>query len=114
MPSGFSQTSSKLFYYEMVEGGVPGALEAELEKPGRLLATRQELWDTAADLALARWLGWWRSSANVPDTHLVTSINRCCQNFDRCQMNPAGFADFFGFLLQSFIVKPVSKMPDQG
>src|SRR5205814_3792309 len=70
VPSGFSQTSSKLFYYEMVEGGVPGALEAELEKPGRLLATRQELWDTAADLALARWLGWWRSSANVPDTVL--------------------------------------------
>jgi hypothetical protein len=70
VPSGYSQTSAALFYYEMVAGEVPVALQAELEKPGRLFATRDEFWDEAADLALARMLGWWRSSANEPDTVL--------------------------------------------
>jgi hypothetical protein len=70
VPAGHSQTSGNLFYYEMVIGNVPTPLETELEKPGRLLATRDELWDTAADLALARYTGWWRSSSNQPDTVL--------------------------------------------
>ncbi len=70
VPPGYSQTSDSLFYYETVEGNVPAALEAELEKPGRLLATRDELWDEAADLSLARFTGWWRSTANEPDTVL--------------------------------------------
>ena len=70
VPPGYSQTSDRLFYYELVQGDVPPALQAELEKPGRLLATRDELWDEAADFALARFVGWWRSSANEPDTVL--------------------------------------------
>ena len=68
VPPGYSQTSAQLFYYEM--GPIPAAVQAELEKPGRLLATRDEFWDEAADLALARMLGWWRSSANEPETVL--------------------------------------------
>ncbi len=58
------------YYYELVHGNVPPAIQAELEKPGRLLATRDELWDQAADVALARFLGWWRSSTDEPDTVL--------------------------------------------
>jgi len=49
---------------------VPAAIESELEKPGRLFAARAELWNEAADFALARWLGWWRSTANQPDSVL--------------------------------------------
>jgi len=70
VPPGYSQTNSALFYYETVAGNVPAALETELEKPGRLLMARDEAWDTAADFALARMLGWWRSSANEPETVL--------------------------------------------
>ena len=70
VPTGYSQTSDRLFYYETVDGDVPAAVQAELEKPGRLLATRDEFWDEAADLALARMLGWWRSTANEPETVL--------------------------------------------
>jgi hypothetical protein len=70
VPSGFQQTSSRLFYYETTEGNMPLALQAELEKPGRLIAARDEFWDEAADLSLARMLGWWRSSANEPETVL--------------------------------------------
>jgi hypothetical protein len=69
-PTGYSQTSTGLYYYELVEGNVPAAIASELEKPGRLFATRDELWNEAADFALARWLGWWRSTANQPDSVL--------------------------------------------
>lgn len=68
-PSGY-ETNDALFYYETVQGAVPAALETELEKPGRLLATRDEFWDEAADLSLRRFLGWWRSTAAEPDTVL--------------------------------------------
>ncbi len=68
-PAGFD-TNPRLFYYETVQGAVPAALQAELEKPGRLLATRDEFWDEAAELALRRLLGWWRSTAAEPDTVL--------------------------------------------
>jgi hypothetical protein len=70
VPSGYSQTSNALFYYEVVQGDVPVAIEDELEKPGRLFASREELWNEAADFALARYLGWWRSTANQPESVL--------------------------------------------
>lgn len=81
VPAGYSQTSASLFYYETVHGNVPAALQAELEKPGRLLATRAELWDEAADFALARFLGWWRSSANEPETVLPEVRRALAQHF---------------------------------
>ena len=68
-PAGYD-TNPDLFYYETVQGAMPAALEHELEKPGRLLATRAEFWDEAADYPLRRFLGWWRSSAAEPDTVL--------------------------------------------
>ncbi len=68
-PPGF-ETSPRLFYYETVQGQVPPALQAELEKPGRLLATRAEFWDEAADMSLRRLLGWWRSTPDEPDSVL--------------------------------------------
>ncbi len=58
------------FYYEAVHGTVPAALQTELEKPGRLLAERAEFWDEAGDMALARFVGWWRSTPNEPDSVL--------------------------------------------
>lgn len=70
VPAGYSQTSDSLYYYELAHGNVPAALQTELEKPGRLLATRDELWDEAADLALSRFVGWWRSTPNEPDSVL--------------------------------------------
>ncbi|MBA3456290.1 MAG: DUF1549 domain-containing protein [Deltaproteobacteria bacterium] len=70
VPSGYSQTSDNLYYYELAQGDMPAALQAELEKPGRLLATRAELWDEAADVALSRFVGWWRSTPNEPDSVL--------------------------------------------
>jgi hypothetical protein len=54
--------------YETIQGNVPAEVQLELEKPGRLLARRAEFWDEAADHALARFLGWWRSSAAQPET----------------------------------------------
>ena len=54
--------------YESFAGSVPEALQTELEKPGRLLSTRQEFWDEAADHALQRFLGWWKSTLAEPDT----------------------------------------------
>jgi hypothetical protein len=70
VPTGYSQTSSALFYYELADGNMAAAIASELEKPGRLFATRDELWNEAADFALARWLGWWRSTANQPESVL--------------------------------------------
>jgi hypothetical protein len=43
-------------------------VQTELEKPGRLLATRDEFWENAADLALTDLLGWWKSTANEPES----------------------------------------------
>src|SRR5690606_21862213 len=60
-PRGY-RTNERLFYYETVHGNVPPAVQAELEKPGRLLATRAEFWDEAVDAPLRRFTGWWRSS----------------------------------------------------
>jgi len=54
--------------YLGLHGSVPADLQLELEKPGRLLAQRDEFWEEAADHALARLLGWWKSSAAEPDT----------------------------------------------
>jgi hypothetical protein len=49
--------------------GLPAAnIQTELEKPGRLLATRDEFWENAADLALSDLLGWWKSTANEPES----------------------------------------------
>jgi hypothetical protein len=56
--------------YDLVLGKVPSDLQKELEKPGRLLATRTEFWEEASDRALHRLLGWWKSSANEPETVL--------------------------------------------
>jgi hypothetical protein len=50
------------------QGDLPDALRQELEKPGRLLATRAEFWEQAGERALMRFLGWWKSSLNQPDT----------------------------------------------
>jgi hypothetical protein len=50
------------------QGDLPPALRQELEKPGRLLATREEFWEQAGERALMRFLGWWKSSLNEPDT----------------------------------------------
>lgn len=68
-PPGF-ETNPRLFYYETVQGAMPTALQTELEKPGRLLATRPEFWDQAVDLPLRRFVGWWRSTPAEPDTVL--------------------------------------------
>jgi hypothetical protein len=50
------------------QGDLPPALRQELEKPGRLLATRAEFWEQAGERALMRLLGWWKSSLNEPET----------------------------------------------
>jgi Protein of unknown function (DUF1549) len=50
------------------QGNLPAALKQELEKPGRLLASRAEFWEQAGERALMRLLGWWKSSLNEPDT----------------------------------------------
>jgi hypothetical protein len=68
-PGGY-RTNPDLYYYETVQGAVPAAAQAELEKPGRLLATRAEFWDEAVDFPLRRFLGWWRSTLAEPDTVL--------------------------------------------
>ncbi|HVV84733.1 MAG TPA: DUF1549 domain-containing protein [Kofleriaceae bacterium] len=68
-PPGYT-TDPALFYYETVQGAMPTALETELEKPGRLLATRDEFWDEAVDFPMRRFLGWWRSTPNEPDSVL--------------------------------------------
>jgi hypothetical protein len=81
VPPGYDQTNANLFYYELVEGDMPDALQLELEKPGRLLATRDELWDEAADFALARFTGWWRSSANEPETVLPEVRRALAEHF---------------------------------
>jgi uncharacterized protein DUF1549 len=61
--------SGATLYTEL--GDEPSAsVEAELEKPGRLLAEQPELWDEAADAALRRLLGWWKSTADQPDTDI--------------------------------------------
>lgn len=58
-------------YEDLAAGGaLPDDLLAQLEKPGRLLAARDEFWDQAADRALARLLGWWRASRSQPDSDL--------------------------------------------
>ncbi len=56
--------------YLDIQGNVPSGVQAELEKPGRLLATRAEFWDEAVDHALQRLLGWWEASEAQPDTVL--------------------------------------------
>lgn len=56
--------------YDLIVGKVPDDIQRELEKAGRLLATRAEFWEQAADRSLHRLLGWWKSSANEPDTVL--------------------------------------------
>jgi hypothetical protein len=56
--------------YDNILGKVPDDVQKQLEKPGRLLATRTELWEEAADRSLHRLLGWWKSSANEPETVL--------------------------------------------
>jgi hypothetical protein len=50
------------------QGNLPQALRQELEKPGRLLATRAEFWEQAGERALMRMLGWWKASLNEPET----------------------------------------------
>jgi hypothetical protein len=51
-------------------GSLPLMLREPLERPGRLLAGRPEFWDEAADLALARFTGWWRSTFDQTRTDL--------------------------------------------
>lgn len=51
-------------------GALPLMLLEPLERPGRLLATRPEFWDQAADLSLARFTGWWRSTFDQTETDL--------------------------------------------
>jgi hypothetical protein len=41
------------------------ALRAELDKPGALLAAQRPFWTQGADLALAMYLGWWKSTVNL-------------------------------------------------
>lgn len=56
--------------YEDLLGSVPAELQEQLERPGKLLATRREFWDESADYALTRFTGWWRSSLDQTDTDL--------------------------------------------
>ena len=84
VPPGFDQTSPNLFYYETVLGAVPAELQAELEKPGRLLAARDDLWDEVADASLARFVGWWRSTPNEPDT-VLPEVRRALAEHFRAQ-----------------------------
>lgn len=51
-------------------GALPMMLQEPLERPGRLLAAQPEFWDEAADLALARFTGWWRSTFDQTRTDL--------------------------------------------
>lgn len=101
VPAGYSQTSSSLFYYEMVEGDVPAELEAELEKPGRLLATRAELWDEIADATLARLLGWWRSTAAEPDT-VLPEVRRAVSEWFRAQ-SPHDLRELYVIVMTSLL-----------
>jgi hypothetical protein len=60
-------------YADLVDDGpTPGgrrvrspALRAELDKAGALLASQRPFWTQGADLALAMYLGWWKSTANL-------------------------------------------------
>ena len=65
-------------------GKMPDAVRVELEKPGRLLAMRREFWDQAVDRALARMLGWWKSSANEADT-ILPEVREAASNWFRAQ-----------------------------
>ncbi|HSO40082.1 MAG TPA: hypothetical protein VLT33_46460, partial [Labilithrix sp.] len=52
------------------------AVQTELEKPGALLVAQEPFWTQAADVALAMYLGWWKSTLNVdasmlPDVQLA-------------------------------------------
>jgi hypothetical protein len=106
-----------VYYYEQFHGGtVPAALEVELERPGRLLATRPEFWDQAAELALIRLLGWWRSTADEPDT-IVPEVRRTIADWYRAQ--PAqDQRELYVFVLTSILATrssetaPASGSPD--
>jgi hypothetical protein len=99
-----------LFYYETVEGNVPAALEEQLEKPGRLLATRDELWDEAADMALARMLGWWRSSANEPET-VLPEVRRALADSFRAKPD---LRELYVTVMTSLLYTTATDVPDGG
>jgi hypothetical protein len=65
--------------YETIQGSVPADLQAELEKAGRLLATRDEFWDEAADHALSRLLG--------EELDAITSTASTCLPDQSCGMD---------------------------
>jgi len=68
-PQGFENSVDGMFYFEMVHGGsMPPEFQAELIKPGLLLASQDAFWDEASERALSRILGWWRSTADEPDS----------------------------------------------
>jgi hypothetical protein len=49
------------------------ALRAQLEKAGALLVAQQPFWTQGADLALAMYLGWWKSTPNL-DLSLLAEV----------------------------------------
>ncbi len=70
-PENFEGQLPGVFYFEMVHGGqMPPDFQAQLVKPGLLLATQDEFWDEAGERALTRILGWWRTTANEPESTL--------------------------------------------
>ena len=54
--------------YLGMQGAVDPDLQTELEKPGQLLALRDEFWEEAAEHALARFTGWWKSTPAEPES----------------------------------------------
>jgi hypothetical protein len=54
--------------YDTFAGNVPADIEAELEKPGDLIASERAFWDEAVDHALLRLTGYWKTTRAEPDT----------------------------------------------
>lgn len=95
-------TRDDVYYYERFHGGaVPEPIQIELERPGRLLATRSELWDRAAELALSRLLGWWGSTPDEPAT-LLPEVRRVTAEWFRARTEH-DLRDLYAFVLTSIL-----------
>ena len=61
--------------YEDIPADQRAAVQTELEKPGALLVAQEPFWTQAADLVLAMYLGWWKSTLNV-DASVLPDVER--------------------------------------
>jgi hypothetical protein len=108
----YESSRDGMFYYETVHGGLmDAAMQRELEKPGRLLASRDEFWDEAADRALNRILGWWRSTANEPDSTLPEVRLALARSFRASATHD--LRDLYHTILTSILYTTSSRVSDE-